>query len=543
MPDLPKVTIAMPVFNGGRYFELALQSALDQSYANIEIIIVNDGSTDDGATDRIASRYRDLHGDRIRYIAQENMGVGGALNTVIDHADGQYFCWLSHDDLFLREKTARQISYLQELGAPDTPIFADFDLMDADGNALPKPPIRRDYFANNPLLALLNSGINGCTVMIPMWMMRRYGPFDSTLRHTQDYDLWNRILLKHDFIFQEETLVRYRLHDAQGTRETGAAIEGDPLWIRILDDRSDIARAQMFGSSTMYYRRMADFLRQTPYEKALRHAETRAEAPTDLTLVSIILRGSDDVDALIRTAISILDQSHARIELLLCATTSLHDAAMRDPRLSSDPRLRWIKAVDERPLAPVNRALLAARGLYVAFAEAGAHFMPTRIAVQFEAMIDKGWLVSQTAYCVNCPAISTKRTLVTPARTTPDEARPLKRLLEIELSAVMIHRLIIAEGFRFDEHADAFAEQRFMIEVMREHAIEALDTALTDVAVPPDAPILDISNAEPFAATMALLLREDEKAGEITLDEIFLKKRLADDGMVRMPRSSLASAA
>src|SRR5215212_1226121 len=77
-----KVSVAMPVFNGGHYFELALKSALAQTYSSLEIVIVNDGSTDGGETAAIAERYAARHAS-VKYVYQQNRGAGGALNTVL----------------------------------------------------------------------------------------------------------------------------------------------------------------------------------------------------------------------------------------------------------------------------------------------------------------------------------------------------------------------------------------------------------------------------------------------------------------------------
>lgn len=91
---LPKVSIVIPVFNGSDYLDKAIQSALNQSYQNVEIIVVNDGSNDGGKTAEIAKSY----GDNIRYIEKENGGVSSALNRGIEAMTGEYFSWLSHDD-------------------------------------------------------------------------------------------------------------------------------------------------------------------------------------------------------------------------------------------------------------------------------------------------------------------------------------------------------------------------------------------------------------------------------------------------------------
>ena len=89
-----KVSIIIPVYNGENYIREAIDSALSQTYKNIEIIVVNDGSKDN--TDEICKSY----GKKIKYIKKENGGVATALNTGIKAAKGQYIAWLSHDDLY-----------------------------------------------------------------------------------------------------------------------------------------------------------------------------------------------------------------------------------------------------------------------------------------------------------------------------------------------------------------------------------------------------------------------------------------------------------
>ena len=101
----PLVSIIIPVYNGGNYLSEAIDSALNQTYENIEIIVVNDGSQDDLKTEQIALSY----GERITYVSKENGGSSSALNVGIRTMKGEYFSWLSHDDLYLPEKIEKQV--------------------------------------------------------------------------------------------------------------------------------------------------------------------------------------------------------------------------------------------------------------------------------------------------------------------------------------------------------------------------------------------------------------------------------------------------
>ena len=107
----PKVSIVIPVYNGANFLREAIESALAQTYENIEVIVVNDGSTDSGTTEEIARSY----GDRLRYYHKENGGVASALNFGIREMRGEYFSWLSHDDVYYPNKVETQIQYLKKL--------------------------------------------------------------------------------------------------------------------------------------------------------------------------------------------------------------------------------------------------------------------------------------------------------------------------------------------------------------------------------------------------------------------------------------------
>src|SRR5438132_1599837 len=108
------VSVVIPVYNGERYLADAIQSVRDQTYQNFEVIVVDDGSTD-GSAD-VAQRF----GEAIRYVHQANGGVCKARNAGIAAARGAYIAFLDQDDLWLPDKLAAQVTYLDshpEVGA------------------------------------------------------------------------------------------------------------------------------------------------------------------------------------------------------------------------------------------------------------------------------------------------------------------------------------------------------------------------------------------------------------------------------------------
>ena len=122
----PLVSIIIPVYNGSNYLKEAIDSALAQTYDNIEIIVVNDGSNDEGKTEAVALAY----GDKIRYFSKPNGGTSTALNVGIRNMRGEYFSWLSHDDQYYKDKIACQIEELSKLENKNTIMMSDLDGID-----------------------------------------------------------------------------------------------------------------------------------------------------------------------------------------------------------------------------------------------------------------------------------------------------------------------------------------------------------------------------------------------------------------------------
>jgi glycosyltransferase involved in cell wall biosynthesis len=104
----PLVSIIIPLYNGSNYISEAINCALIQTYTNIEIIVVNDGSKDNGAGREIALSF----GEKIKYFEKENGGVSTALNFGISKMNGEYFSWLSHDDIYLPNHIENQVKCL-----------------------------------------------------------------------------------------------------------------------------------------------------------------------------------------------------------------------------------------------------------------------------------------------------------------------------------------------------------------------------------------------------------------------------------------------
>lgn len=246
---MPKISIVIPAYNASNYLAEAIDSALAQTYKNYEIIVVNDGSKDDGETERIALSY----GDKIRYFYKENGGSSSALNMGIANMTGDWFSWLSHDDLYVPEKLEKQVTYMKSLNIDPKDLsnhvlFSASELIDADGKIIraynPKKALKiakkvasiphNGYLVAEPTIY----NFHGCSCLINKKIFEVIGAFDENLRLINDLDLWTRIYSSgYKLHYVPEPLVKGRIHTKQVSKSIGFSYhnsEQDMLWGRSL---------------------------------------------------------------------------------------------------------------------------------------------------------------------------------------------------------------------------------------------------------------------------------------------------------------------
>jgi glycosyltransferase involved in cell wall biosynthesis len=216
----PLVSIIIPVYNGADFIAEAINSALGQSYKNLEIIVVNDGSNDNSRTDSIIKSY----GDKVKYFFKDNGGVGSALNLGIKEMEGEYFSWLSHDDLYLPNKIEEQINFINRINKPDSIIFSNYYLVNASNHFVACSNLSNFYNLDFRSWLTVFSELNGCTLLIPKKFLLELN-FDEKLKHTQDYDLWFKLSFITSFEFLPMYLIKSRQHDNQDSKK----LEGEAL--------------------------------------------------------------------------------------------------------------------------------------------------------------------------------------------------------------------------------------------------------------------------------------------------------------------------
>lgn len=214
----PLVSIVIPVYRGDPFLREAVDSCLSQTYPNIEIIVVNDGSDDDGKTEAIARSY----GDRVRYYSKENGGVSSALNYGIAQMRGEWFSWLSHDDVYTPDKIEKQINAAAAQEDPVCVVRCTTAAIDENGAPVFRPQRKISGVFSAEQMMKLHSlkevGLYGCALLIHKRIIDACGGFDETLRAVQDEDYWNKMMFHGDrFVSLPDVLVKNRVHNAQAT--------------------------------------------------------------------------------------------------------------------------------------------------------------------------------------------------------------------------------------------------------------------------------------------------------------------------------------
>lgn len=239
----PKVSIVIPVYNGSNYLNEAISCAINQTYKNIEIIVVNDGSTDEGKSKKIAEKYK----KKIKYYEKENGGVSSALNYGIKKMKGDYFAWLSHDDLIEKNHIEKLVEYLSIEGHEKHIPYAAFKIVDENGELKLEETrqaklncfdykmsvLKNDY-------TLLKGEINGGSVLIPKEAFKKHGYFAEDQRITQERDMWSRLITEYKFICIPYDTAIIRSHSSQVTNTNPRIkIETDAKNLEILKNVSD----------------------------------------------------------------------------------------------------------------------------------------------------------------------------------------------------------------------------------------------------------------------------------------------------------------
>lgn len=280
----PKVSIIIPVYNGSNYLQEAIDSALAQTYPNCEILVINDGSCDEGKTEAIALSY----GDRIRYFKKENGGVASALNMGIRQMTGEYFSWLSHDDVYYPNKVKREVQAILASGDPMKLVQCEYDFYDEATGTYTPTDFSKTYTIGqltNSVFSVLQLQIHACCALIHKSHFDRVGMFDEGLKTVQDIEMWFRLFRGQRSLFVPERLYKVREHAEAGNHTIPSYYsETCRLYKNLIGQLSDQEIISIWGSTFCFYTRMNGFLRSYGLEdkEIESHVLAKEKSETDI---------------------------------------------------------------------------------------------------------------------------------------------------------------------------------------------------------------------------------------------------------------------
>ncbi|ADG70240.1 glycosyltransferase [Brachyspira murdochii] len=332
MKSNPLISIIIPVYNGENYIKDAINSALNQTYRNIEVIVVDDGSKDDTAN--IVKSFR----DKITYIYKNNGGVASALNYAIKEAKGDYISWLSHDDIYYPNKIEEEVNELENID-DKTVIYSGFEFVNEKLELITvfensyKTEYRR---LNNNFYSILLSDIGGCTLLIPKEVFSNVGFFNENLLCVQDYDFWFR-MFKHGYKVKyiPKVLLQYRIHKKQDSNSKKDLLrnEGNKLWINMLKNINDDEYQSIFFNRYNVLNKIKNRMQNSIYDKLIdfintelkTYKEDNKQYYSNNNKISIIIniynRDCNNINLIIN---SIIEQNYNNIEIIFITNNKLN---------------------------------------------------------------------------------------------------------------------------------------------------------------------------------------------------------------------------
>jgi glycosyltransferase involved in cell wall biosynthesis len=218
---LPIVSVIIPAFNVRNYIADSIESALSQTYQNIEIIVVDDGSTD--GTNEIINSY----GDKIQCLKKSNGGAASARNLGINAARGKYISFLDGDDTWEPHKLVSQIEQFNinpRLGL----VYADYGSFNENGVISKNKPLSKGSKRPSGYILrdlIFDCFISTCTATVSREALNRVGGFNETLIKAEDYDLWLRIAAVYEVEYLPKVLTWVRERPDSLSRSYSNAVE------------------------------------------------------------------------------------------------------------------------------------------------------------------------------------------------------------------------------------------------------------------------------------------------------------------------------
>lgn len=223
------VSIIMPAYNAEKYLAMSIMSVMKQTYDQIELVVVDDGSIDN--TRNVILKHASQYSDKVKYMFREkNGGTAAALNDAIELATGEYICWLSADDLYADDMVDSETSWLKENSKYDA-VFSRCAYIDENNNFLSELKYSEDFVSQMDSMKVIVSSLlygnfwHGCSVLTKAECFKREDRFNVVYKASQDYDFWLRMAADYNIGYLDQVNVFLRIHSEQGSKKMNCNLD------------------------------------------------------------------------------------------------------------------------------------------------------------------------------------------------------------------------------------------------------------------------------------------------------------------------------
>ncbi len=485
----PKVSLIIPVYNKQKkndYLKEAIESALSQDYENLEIIVVNDGSNDKNVSRNIALSY----GKKIVYVEKENGGVSTALNLAIEKMTGDYFSWLSHDDIYYNNKISDQIRYLKEnkLFDTNTILYSNYEVIDKNSKHIGFSIKNHNELKEKPEYALLRGAINGLTLLIPKKAFEECGGFDPKLKAIQDYELWYRFMKKYKFVHIEQVLVKSRYHATQVSNTSPLVLsEGNPFFIKVIEGLSDERKKELEKSVYNFYVEMIKFFKNTPYSEVVEYCKKKkieefekVKKQTKNVDVDVIIPFYNRIDVTINAIKSVLTQTHKNYKIILINDGSNENISKIKMFIKKYNQIHLMDLKENIGAAAArNKGIDFSKAKYIAFLDSDDQWLPEKLEKQLIIMEATQGDFSHTSYS---RILEGKKTIINSGESAGYKNPNLIYACPIATPTVMLRLEFLNKNkFRFNPALIIGEDTCFWLEMLKKTELYGIEEPLTIV--------------------------------------------------------------
>ncbi|MBQ0831325.1 glycosyltransferase family A protein [Marinobacter sp.] len=262
------VSVIVPVYNREKLVTETVASILDQTYRDIEIILVNDGSTDRSLS--VIKNLQQQHPNLIRVIDQENQGQTVARNQGIKAARGKYIAFLDSDDLWSPDKLKLQIPLFTEgVGL----VYGGVELINENGETTGFDPCDRQIQGHIFPQLLVKNRMTGGSVVVLREALDSVGMFDPEFSAAENWDLWLRICKKYEARLVDTPIVKYRLHQNNMSKDMTLMQDAKRQIMEKHCDRHSpdklVAQYSKLAEADLFYKLGVHYFSQEQFGKAI----------------------------------------------------------------------------------------------------------------------------------------------------------------------------------------------------------------------------------------------------------------------------------